>query len=414
MENEELEKVNIDGEPIADEPIAAVEETPTVTKESVASALEEPSATAAEESPIEAVEETPVALDEITTTADNNEIPVIEDIEILNEQPIAEESADEIHVIENVELFDEEEELEEEIAKPFVPMQGTREKREPRQKFKFRKWMAIPAAIIVGLLVTGLIMGFIPHRALSDDAFSDWHHVRIYDSEGHLETIVNRELNDHNERIKGLFNRGIASTSHSMLRSIFEQNFTNSLRFRTHETTTRTQRFDEDNNPVRNDFGDLVWDVTTTVEKSEVAANTVRERTGYAPGTYVLEFMFARQDEPRRQVTVRDNSTNARQQGSRNVTVSFSHLRIVINDSRNTILEYRMYLFDENRINVANPAADEETVTPVLIRMNTSSLYTRLTDIREIRRGSRDNGEFVPEQPPELPPDMDDWDGMGF
>jgi len=447
MENEEL-KINTDGEtmeevaptkandnpsavtevpvaevePTSEEKVPVVEDAPVAVEETPeAPVAEESPTTAIEEAPI--AEEPPVAQEEITTTvANEDEIPVIEAEEAFDEQP---QANDEIPVVDETPIGDAvfavPQEVEETPAKKPTPvrMSGIKHEKSPRQKFRFRKWMAIPAVLLVGLLVTGLILGFIPHKALSDEVFANWIYVNIYDSNGYLASIRREDFNEDNDHLRDIFQEGIASTSHSMLRSLLEFNYVNTLRLRTNERVDRVYRLNDDLTFYTDHLNNRVYDEVTTVDRVEVLGSEIRNVTPFGAGRFVLEFVFATQadyihyeDRPsdRKYYTglpyiyVRDNSTEARATGNRYKRIDFDRIRMVINDSFNVIEEYEMYIFNSNYTEVANPIAREHRVTPVLIRMNTSRLYHRLLDIRQIQRGNRDNGEYVVDIPPE-----DDW-----
>ncbi|MCL2375571.1 MAG: hypothetical protein FWC82_03520, partial [Firmicutes bacterium] len=134
--------------------------------------------------------------------------------------------------------------------------------------------------------------------------------------------------------------------------------------------------------------------------------NPILNRTIYGSGIYVLDFRFAEQGQPRHEIRIRDHSD----EGERFKTIQFDRIRIAINDSQNEIRQYMMWIYDTDYV-----LSGEAYVTPVLIRMNTTRLFENLNQIRYLRRGDSDNGEFIPPRPPgdDLPDDdngYDDWD----
>jgi len=466
MSENELEKVNIDGEPIAEtapdvETPVELDAPPTATEETALVAAETETAP---EPPVEEVavqEETlaapePIAIEETTTTADNDDLPVIEttEAEPFNEEPAAEATEEE-----NVEAaeFSEETTIEstedsalnadedfsetgESNDSANAHSSTTLSQKPPRKKFKFRKWMLIPACILAAVFFTGLILGLIPQRAFYNSvnpAGHDWIFVNIFDAQSSTSPVTTI-FNDGTPEMRELFDKGIVGTRHSALRSLFEGNFTNSLRFATTENTTETPRFNEDGEWEFDDLDNPMFDETTTTDRILLRHNDVIARTQTEPGTFVLEFVFATQSDSLRHidnlynpnaldngfrlpyVTVRDNSTSARESGERNVKIYFDRIRILINDSLNSIQEYQMFFFNSMALTppggIRNYLSEYATyATPVFVRMNTTSLYTRLLDIREHFRFNRDNGEFVAPEV-ELPPeeDEDDWGNYDF
>jgi len=375
--SEPIKEESVATEVIAEEPV--VEATESVGSENnppadEAVAVEAPQPTASDETP--ANEEEVFAEQQHTETAADST------------------QADSTH---QDDAFSEEEPTI--AASQFSPRQ-----KRPREKFVLKKWMVIVASIVAGFFISGLILGLVPHRAMTRSGFEDWMFVRIFDAQDPESPMVeiSRDATDaQNVEFKRLFNQGMRSTRHSALTSLFEFNYVNSLRFRTREVIDYVNEYDEyDHIVLDEETGHPVRTQVRTTERVEVNARDVVSRTQSRSGTYVIEFVFATQGTPVEQlpsVRVRDNSTAA--SGNRSVNVHFDTIRILVRDTgANQIEEHEMFLFNSDDARNTNPESQDVMVTPVLIRMNAASLYNRLTDIREEVRGDRDNGTHV--EPP--------------
>jgi len=281
----------------------------------------------------------------------------------------------------------------------------TAETQKTKQKFVLKKWMIITAAVALIVFVSVLVMAFIPFKALSADVFSDYDYVNIYDRDGGLMLSVKNEgASDAQKEHTALLKAGLAGTKHSLLRSLAEFNFVNDLRYRTVNKETEELVYDDDDFIQRDEAGLDVTKTVKTVERAEIEIrneedlkNKVREREQFGAGTYELEFFFRKQSEARKEIVIRDNSTEAKENKARKKTVQFDRLRIVINDSMNVIAKYRLYIYDSNEV-----AEGEAAVTPVEIRMNTTKLYAKLCELRELTGKGADNGEFISDTEDEL------------
>jgi len=393
--------------------VAGVSNVEVVSAEQI---IEEPPAPEIIETVAEPVEVAPVA-DEVVAEA-HDEKPVdtstvsIEDIEAMEEEVVEVEAELEDSDIEN---SDDGDEFSEKPKQASINSQP-----QPRKKFKFRKWMAVVACLVGAIFVVGLVLGLIPVRRLDDEIFDNWISVDIFDStsSANAMTQVHRDQLDGDNRIANWLHEGLDSTSHSILRSVFEGNARNRLRLRTREVVEYHYEYDEDELRVQDEMGDFITYSTREVVRDSIALRDVFAATATRPGTYLLQFSFeqmqvATQDLTN-SITVRDNTTAARNARARDYTIYFDTILVLINDSFGSIEEYQMFVFNSkdmiDREVWSDDANDGEggyvmhygvysEVTPILIRMNTSRLYERLTDIREVIRGDRDNGTHIPDTP---------------
>jgi len=401
--DEEIKELPVESVEEVKETVETIEVQPPTNEnnETIEAAIEPVEVVASDEStetvatePIENTQEEVVAIDEsepVEIVDYDNVSETLENAPVQNEATEADSSNDLV-------------ESEPIVTKP-------KEKR-PRKKFVFKKWMAVVAGVALVFLVTGLILGFIPHRALSDEKFDDWLFVNVFDARdpnSPMISISRDDLSTDNARRKDILQDGLNSTSYSVLRALLEFNFVNDLRFRVdEETEENVPVWGEDGHRLRDDQNELVYEDITRDVRFEVRAENVPLRTRTQQGTYLLEFIFATQGQPRRSLTVRDNSDEARENREREKTVYFDTIHILISDSFNSIEQFTMYAFDSERLNRVDPFEPPYYVSPIFIRMNTTTLYERLTDIREEIRGDRDNGTHISQITPD--PDEPDYD----
>jgi len=430
--------------PVADEPAAvntpAADEVP-VAEESVAVADE----VAAADEPVAAEEPIAVTKD-VNVEADDNppiaEEPIAEQVTTTDE-PVAQDSPVDEPVAETketavqdspadesvpiVESYNEEDFVDSSSEKSTATAQ--KQPKAPRPKFKFKLWMAIAAGLVVALLISGTILGFIPYRNLDQRRgdFSGWDMVHISDAEGHFVTIRREHLDSEHDSIREqaqAFEQGLNSTAHSLLRSLFMFNYVNDLRFRLRESHSRLPQFNEDGYRYRAEDGEWVYIEETNDVRIERTLAQAHTDTQTQAGTFLLDFRFpsltpayiqayyeehgVRPTHQPQYIYIRDNSTEARDNRERNVRVYFDRVRLLINDSYGDISTFVLFIYnyDDFIATAINPYAAENRINPVEIRMRTSVLYERLMDIREHYRHNRDNGVYVPQ------PDLEDGDDM--
>jgi len=293
---------------------------------------------------------------------------------------------------------------EEKVLVDAVPQTPSKVKIK-KERFSFSKpqkiFLMVVAVAIVCVLITALIIGLIPNRALNDDVFMGFKSVNIYDGSNFWLGSFGHDEDNENDK---LLLEGLQSTQHSLLRSAFGFNYVNSLRLRTRNHTETFVEYDEDRRIIRDEITNepLTRTETTVVRDERMRATQVSSQVSAQPGTYVLEFVFASQTDARHRIRVRDNTTAARDRGERHSYIYFDRIRIVINDSLNEIEEYVLFAYDSVAADISNPSISEnQFAVPILIRMNTTRLYEQLGEIRNNIRGSSDNGTF-------LPPETDD------
>ena len=347
--------------------------------------------------------------------------------------PVAEESSDKAQASDNdhdgeaVVEADDEDEFSEDATTSNTPTQ-----KAPRKKFKFTKWMAVAAGFLAAFILTGIILAVIPYRNLSHDQFSGWTHVNIYDSGGFLVTIGNNHAGLENDLgiRRDMFEHGLDSTRHSLLRSIFEFNYVNDLRFRLNENHIPAhQKFDPETGYRYIDSnGVAVWiDDKVVTERQEFTRAQAHAQTEARGGTFMLDFFFPSRTPTQlvgadgnlmyeydedynriapivdrsqpQSITVRDNSDAAREARERNYTFYFNRVRILFNSSYGEIAEFVLFVYNSYDFEqtALTPFASENRMTPVAIRMDTTALYETLMDIREPLRFNRDNGAYVPD-----------------
>ena len=268
---------------------------------------------------------------------------------------------------------------------------------QTKQKFVVRKWMVITAAVLLIIIVGVTVMAFIPLKTLSADAFSDYLYVNVYDQSGGLILSVKNDgdgLSDAQKKYAPLLKEGLSGTTHSVLRSAAEFNFSNRLEYVTKKVETEEPVYDDEGFVKRDESGLDVTKTVKTVKRAEIEvtseANLREVMQSPGPGRFVLEFVFSEQGGQRKTATVRDNSTEAKENKERSKKVEFDRVRIVINDSKNIIEKYAMYLYDSDVL-----ADGEAVLTPVRIRMNTTKLYGKLCELRKEAGYGEDNGEYV-------------------
>jgi len=303
-----------------------------------------------------------------------------------------------------------------------------------KKKPVIRLWMLITAAVLLILLVGIIIMACIPLKALSDDAFSNYLYVNVYDRNGGTTPMLSvkndRKLPqgapEHEKTYARLLREGLNGTEHSVLRSAAEFVFVGGLRFITQEVDRSHLVYDENGFKTYDEEGLEVSKAFKTVDRverevrSEAHLREIMQSPG--PGRYVLEFVFCdqtqytaiheqiekeirekklnekdrdaefiqRKKQIQPSVVVRDDSTDAKYFKQQDVTVHFDRVRIVINDSQNVIQDYAMYLYDSEELETG-----EAVLSPVWISMNTTALYGKLCELRKIARDSDDNGEYL-------------------
>ena len=270
-------------------------------------------------------------------------------------------------------------------------MEATTERQTTAKKPIVKKWMVITAAILIVILAAVLVMAFIPFKALSSDVISDYLYVDVYDQgNNRILTVKKDGASDSDKEYAALFEKGISATQYSVLRSVFEFNFVNSLRYKTQKVSKEEYQYDDDGYIKKDKEGISVTKTVKTVERVEVSGQDIVSKTQAAPGLYVLEFVYCEQGQPRKEIEVKDDSTEAKANKERVKTIKFDRIRIVFNSSKNMIEEYTMYAYNSDEV-----ASGEAVVTPILIRMNTTKLYEKLCELRKIIIGSDDNGEYV-------------------
>ncbi|MCL2796430.1 MAG: hypothetical protein FWD58_00005 [Firmicutes bacterium] len=309
------------------------------------------------------------------------------------------------------------------------------EVKKTKKKGALKWWLLGTAAVLAVIVVAVAVMAFIPYKALADDAFTRYQYVNVYDRNGGStpmlsvknERLVAADTSTFEKEYAKLLKQGLVGTEHSMLRSAAEFNFVGDLRYITQKVKTEELVYDKDDFKKINKEGLEVTKTVKTVERVEREVVSEQALRDYmqAPGAgrFVLEFVFVEQstytaihqgidarvraktllekdadaefakEKALKQpyVTVKDNSTEAKKNKEQTKKLHFDRVRIVINDSQNVIQKYAMYLYDSDDL-----ATGEAVLSPVWIRMNTTTLYGKLCELRKWARGSDDNGEYIP------------------
>ena len=403
-------------------------ETPTVEEPVTPVEVAEPTTEAVAEEPVaEATAEEPVGAGTDRPQETAKEEPVAEKTvaePVAQEEPVAEETTEATETTKATpaptsETDEYSDEFSEEPAVAAKSSSTIPAQKAPRKKFKFKLWMAIAGAFLIGVLITGLVAGFWTQPALSADVFNGWESVTIHDAEGFLTTIHRNHLEDNahadlNRRANEL-QQGLDATSHSLLTSWFMLNNTNQLRFRLRDSHSRQPKYNEDGYRYRAENGEWVYIEETNSVRQERTMAQVMTDTEVQSGTFMLDFNFpslsldyianyvatngTRPVHQPQYLRVRDNSTEARNSGDRWVNIYFNRIRVLINDSEGDITSFVLFVYNTNDFETGSDffaGADEARVNPIYIRMRTHNLYYHLLNIREEFKFNRDNGIYIP------------------
>ena len=202
--------------------------------------------------------------------------------------------------------------------------------------------LIVVSSIVAAILIAGIILGCIIVRPMK--GFTDY--SEIYVTNAASQRLPDGPLKD---KYKGKIDKAVKKTGFSVLRAMLEFAYSYGPEFLT--------EVNEDGETVR-----------VARKKSEVYSACAA-----TSDSYMLELQFGGKNDPLKTFSVGKE------------TIAYNTLVMNVHTTDGELRWVNLYLFDQYMDGENDPKAEEYYVTPIRVRMNTSSLYIALGEIeREI------------------------------